>query len=69
MFARSKHLEINKSLPIFEDCFLELKPHIEKYLSIQELDDLIFINMSASLLKSGYLVTFFNQKAAVDFTP
>lgn len=67
MFARSKHLDINKSEPIFELCFFELKPQIEKYLSIQELEDLIFNNILANLLNSGYFVTFLIQNEAVEF--
>jgi hypothetical protein len=65
--ARSRHRDINKSYPILALFFFEVNPQIEKYLSIQELEDLMFKIILANLLKSGYLAIFFIQNAAVDY--
>ena len=56
------HLLINKSTPIFDLFFFELKPQIEKYLSINELDELILSKIDANLLKLGNDEIFLSQK-------
>lgn len=66
ILALNMHLLINKSTPIFDLFFFDPKPQIEKYLSINELDELILSKNDANLLKLGKFELFLSQKPLVE---